>query len=93
MFSQVLSSKMLRHCSLLLLLCGAQLLSISSALPFEQKGFWDFALDSLENGGMMTMMRDQEEGSAIEEIPSPDVPTCPFGCHCQYRVVQCSDLG
>ncbi|XP_035994291.1 biglycan b [Fundulus heteroclitus] len=85
---------MLPHCSLLLLLCAAQLLSSSSALPFEQRGFWDFALDSLENGGMMAMMmRDQEEGSAVEEIPMPDGPTCPFGCHCQYRVVQCSDLG
>lgn len=93
MFSQVFSSKMLPHCSLLVLLCAAQLHPSSSGLPFEQRGFWDFALDSLENGGMMAMMRDQEEGSATEEIPTPDMPMCPFGCHCQLRVVQCSDLG
>ncbi|MED6241862.1 hypothetical protein ATANTOWER_028810 [Ataeniobius toweri] len=84
---------MLQHCTLLLLLCAAQLLSSSSALPFEQRGFWDFALDSLENSDMMTMMRDQGEGSAVEEIPTPDMPMCPFGCHCQLRIVQCSDLG
>uniref|UniRef100_A0A1A7WVU7 Biglycan n=1 Tax=Iconisemion striatum TaxID=60296 RepID=A0A1A7WVU7_9TELE len=84
---------MLPRCSCLLLLCVTQLVLPSSALPFEQRGFWDFALDSLENGGMMTMMRDQDEGSAIDELPTPDVPMCPFGCHCQLRVVQCSDLG
>uniref|UniRef100_A0A4W4ERG0 Biglycan n=1 Tax=Electrophorus electricus TaxID=8005 RepID=A0A4W4ERG0_ELEEL len=47
-----------------------------SALPFQQRGFWDF-----------------EEGSAFEEVSPPDHPTCPFGCVCQLRVVQCSDLG
>ncbi|XP_051282217.1 biglycan b [Dicentrarchus labrax] len=84
---------MLPHCSLLLFLCVVRLLSPSSALPFEQKGFWDFAMDSMDSGGMMTMMRDEEEGSAVEEIPSPDTHMCPFGCHCQRSVVQCSDLG
>ncbi|XP_026189084.1 biglycan b [Mastacembelus armatus] len=84
---------MLPHFSLLLLLCVARLLSPSSALPFEQKGFWDFAMDSMDSVGMMTMMRDEEEGSAVEEILPPDIPTCPFGCHCRLRVVQCSDLG
>ncbi|XP_074500313.1 biglycan b [Sebastes fasciatus] len=84
---------MLPHCSLLLLLCVARLLSTSSALPFEQRGFWDFAMDSMDSGGLMTMMRDEEEGSAVDEIPSPDIPMCPFGCHCRLRVVQCSDLG
>lgn len=83
---------MLPHHSLLLFLCLARLLSPSAALPFEQKGFWDFAMDSMDSGGMMTMMRDEEEGSADETLPI-DVPTCPFGCHCHLRVVQCSDLG
>uniref|UniRef100_A0A8C6LXD1 Bone proteoglycan II n=1 Tax=Nothobranchius furzeri TaxID=105023 RepID=A0A8C6LXD1_NOTFU len=69
---------MLPRCSCLLLLCVTQLVPPSSALPFEQRGFWDFALDSLENG--------------TPEPPTPDVPMCPFGCHCQLRVVQCSDL-
>ncbi|XP_037540032.1 biglycan b [Nematolebias whitei] len=81
------------HCSLLLLLSVTWLVSPSSALPFEQRGFWDFALDSLENGGLMSMMRDEEESSGSAEMPPPDVPTCPFGCHCQLRIVQCSDLG
>uniref|UniRef100_A0A3Q3QP50 Biglycan n=1 Tax=Monopterus albus TaxID=43700 RepID=A0A3Q3QP50_MONAL len=81
---------MLPHCSLLLLLCIVQLLSPSSALPFEQKGFWDFAMDSMDSDGMMTMMRDEEDGSAF---PPPELPTCPFGCQCRLRVVQCSDLG
>ncbi|XP_028265365.1 biglycan b [Parambassis ranga] len=84
---------MVPRCSLFLLLCMARLFSPSSALPFEQRGFWDFAMDSMDGDGMMTMMRDEEEGSALEPIPPPDVPMCPFGCHCQLRVVQCSDLG
>lgn len=85
---------MLPHYSLLLFLCVARLFAASSALPFEQKGFWDFAMDSMDSGGLMAaMMRDEEEGSAVEEILPPDVPMCPFGCHCRLRVVQCSDLG
>ncbi|XP_071332464.1 biglycan b [Trachinotus anak] len=84
---------MLPHCSLLLLLCVVQLLSPSSALPFEQKGFWDFAMDSMDSGGLMTMMRDEEDGSAVGPDTSDIMPTCPFGCHCRLRVVQCSDLG
>uniref|UniRef100_A0A4W5RTQ9 Uncharacterized protein n=1 Tax=Hucho hucho TaxID=62062 RepID=A0A4W5RTQ9_9TELE len=83
---------MLAHSSFLLLLCLARLPTSSSALPFEQRGFWDFAMDS-DVGGMMSMMRDEEEGSAIEELPPPELPSCPFGCQCQRRVVQCSDLG
>lgn len=93
-FPRVSQLKMLPHCSVLLLLCVVRLLSPSSALPFEQRGFWDFAMDSMDSmDSMMTMMRDEEEGSAVEEILPPDIPMCPFGCHCQLRVVQCSDLG
>ncbi|XP_041655374.1 biglycan b [Cheilinus undulatus] len=85
---------MLPHFCFLLLLCVARLLPHSSALPFEQRGFWDFAMDSMDSDKMMTMMmRDEEEGSAVEEILPPDIHMCPFGCHCQLRVVQCSDLG
>ncbi|TNN82359.1 Biglycan [Liparis tanakae] len=65
---------MLPCCPLLLLLCVARLLSTSSALPFEQRGFWDFAMDSMDSGGMMPMMRDEEQGSGVEEIPFPDIP-------------------
>lgn len=83
---------MLAHSSLLMLLCLAHLPPTTSALPFEQRGFWDFAMDGMDGGGMM-MMRDEEEGSAIEELPPPELPVCPFGCQCQLRVVQCSDLG
>ncbi|XP_068610244.1 biglycan b [Brachionichthys hirsutus] len=83
---------MLPHYSLLLLLCVVRMHSPSSALPFEQRGFWDFAMDSMDSGGMMMMMRD-EEGSGVEEFQPPDMVICPFGCQCQLRVVQCSDLG
>ncbi|XP_012672146.1 biglycan b [Clupea harengus] len=86
---------MMSHCSLALLLCVASLSLPSQALPFEQKGFWDFGMDG-DGGGMTMMMRDEEEGSAVieEELtPSPGFPTCPFGCQCRLRVVQCSDLG
>lgn len=81
------------------MLCVARLISTSSALPFEQRGFWDFAMDNMDNldsmdsGGMTTMMRDEEEGSGVEEIPPHHIPMCPFGCQCRLRVVQCSDLG
>lgn len=86
-------TRMLPHGPLLLWLCVVPLLSPSSALPFEQKAFWDFAMDSLDGGGgMMAMMRDEEEGSTPTD-PSPDFATCPFGCQCHLRVVQCSDLG
>ncbi|XP_028308454.1 biglycan b [Gouania willdenowi] len=83
---------MISRCPALLMFCVAQLLSPSFALPFEQKGFWDFAMDTMDSDMMMTMMRD-EEGSANGEIYPPDIPICPFGCQCRLRVVQCSDLG
>lgn len=82
---------MLPHLFLPLMLCTAQLLLPSSALPFEQKGFWDFAMDSMDSDHMM-MMKD-EEGSGDNDFQMPNVPMCPFGCHCRLRVVQCSDLG
>uniref|UniRef100_A0A4W4EQP5 Biglycan n=1 Tax=Electrophorus electricus TaxID=8005 RepID=A0A4W4EQP5_ELEEL len=76
----------------LFLVCISLLLHCS-ALPFQQRGFWDFGKDIDVRDLMMTMMKDQEEGSAFEEVSPPDHPTCPFGCVCQLRVVQCSDLG
>uniref|UniRef100_A0A667ZVC4 Biglycan n=1 Tax=Myripristis murdjan TaxID=586833 RepID=A0A667ZVC4_9TELE len=42
---------------------------------------------------MMMMMNDEAEGSGYEEGPPAEQPTCPFGCQCNLRVVQCSDLG
>ncbi|KAL6482831.1 hypothetical protein MHYP_G00077030 [Metynnis hypsauchen] len=76
-----------------LLLSVFSLTPLSLALPFEQRGFWDFGIDG-DGGGLMTMMmRDEEEGSAVEEPSPPEFPVCPFGCHCQLKVVQCSDLG
>ncbi|KAL2104295.1 hypothetical protein ACEWY4_001163 [Coilia grayii] len=84
---------MLSHCTLTVLLCVAKFALFSQALPFEQRGFWDFGMDG-DGGGMMMMMRDEEEGSAVEELPTaPVFPSCPFGCQCRLRVVQCSDLG
>lgn len=72
------------------------LLALSQALPFEQKGFWDFTLDD----GLL-MMNDEEASGSDTTSGVPDLdsltPTfsamCPFGCHCHLRVVQCSDLG
>lgn len=84
--------RMLPHCPVLLWLCAVPLLSPSSALPFEQKVFWDFAMDGPDGGGRTAMMRDEEEGSGPPD-PSTDFAACPFGCQCHLRVVQCSDLG
>uniref|UniRef100_A0A8C2HIE2 Biglycan n=1 Tax=Cyprinus carpio TaxID=7962 RepID=A0A8C2HIE2_CYPCA len=75
----------------LLFLCTAHLPLDSSALPFEQNGFWDFGKD-IDVEELMMMMKDQEEGSAVDPY-QPEHPTCPFGCRCDLRVVQCSDLG
>jgi hypothetical protein len=63
------------------------------ALPFEQKGLWDFGKSIDVEGLMMMMMNDEEEGSAVEENYKPEQPTCPFGCQCNQKVVQCSGLG
>ncbi|XP_005886214.1 PREDICTED: biglycan [Myotis brandtii] len=70
------------------------LLALSQALPFEQKGFWDFTLDD-----GLPMLND-EEASGTDTSGDPDMDSltpsfsnmCPFGCHCHLRVVQCSDL-
>lgn len=82
---------MLSVCVAFLFLCTAHLPQDSSALPFEQKGFWDFGKD-IDVKELMMMMKDQEEGSAVDPY-QPEHPTCPFGCRCDLRVVQCSDLG
>lgn len=75
---------------LILLLCCW--LTMALASPFEQRGFWDFAFDL--DGAMM----NDEEGSGFTTVaptegPFLPGPTCPFGCQCHLRVVQCSDLG
>uniref|UniRef100_A0A8C5W5Y3 Biglycan n=1 Tax=Leptobrachium leishanense TaxID=445787 RepID=A0A8C5W5Y3_9ANUR len=64
-----------------------------NALPFEQRGFWDFSMDDGPN-----MMQDEGSGLPTGPIPTdlpsmPPMDLCPFGCHCHLRVVQCSDLG
>ncbi|TRY90642.1 hypothetical protein DNTS_003703 [Danionella cerebrum] len=78
-----------RFLLLLVVLCVWSLTTFTWALPFEQRGFWDFAMDG-ETADLTMTMRD-EEGSAVDELP-PDVSICPFACHCQLTVVQCSDL-
>nr|BAG56798.1 unnamed protein product [Homo sapiens] len=71
------------------------LLALSQALPFEQRGFWDFTLDD----GPFMMNDEEASGADTSGVLDPDsvTPTysamCPFGCHCHLRVVQCSDLG
>lgn len=76
---------------------AAALLALGQALPFEQRGFWDFTLDD-----GLPMLNDAEDASGADSTSgAPDLdsvtPTfssmCPFGCHCHLRVVQCSDLG
>lgn len=80
---------MLSRCLPLLLLCLAGLPARCPALPFEQRTFLDFAMDNIDVDVVTAFMRD-EEGSGTD---IPETPTCPFGCRCQLRVVQCSDLG
>uniref|UniRef100_A0A8C7MHA0 Biglycan n=1 Tax=Oncorhynchus kisutch TaxID=8019 RepID=A0A8C7MHA0_ONCKI len=80
-----------------LLLCATPPPTPSVALPFKQKGFLDFG-KSIDVEGLMMMVNDEEEGSAVEEYYKPEYykpeqPTCPFGCQCNQKVVQCSDLG
>ncbi|XP_056629071.1 biglycan a [Triplophysa dalaica] len=75
-----------------LFLCTAHLPSYSSTLPFEQNGFWDFGEDIDVKELMVMMMKDQEEGSGVDPYET-EHSTCPFGCRCHLRVVQCSDLG
>ncbi|KAM9444762.1 biglycan b [Clarias gariepinus] len=84
---------MVSYFPLLLLLSMFSLAPLSLALPFEQRGFWDFGIDG-DADGLTVMMRDEEEGSALlpTELPSFDIPMCPFGCQCHLKVVQCSDL-
>ncbi|XP_058266866.1 biglycan b [Hemibagrus wyckioides] len=87
-------SVMFSYFSLLLLLSVFSLASLSLALPFEQRGFWDFAMDG-DGDGLTVMMRDEEDGSAVlpTDLPPIEIPMCPFGCQCHLKVVQCSDLG
>uniref|UniRef100_A0ACB8EMX5 Uncharacterized protein n=1 Tax=Sphaerodactylus townsendi TaxID=933632 RepID=A0ACB8EMX5_9SAUR len=70
---------------------------VSSSIPFAQRGFWDFSMDDAQ-----AVPPEEEEASGIfptsgaaeAEDAYPFYPgLCPFGCHCQLRVVQCSDLG
>ncbi|KAJ8016617.1 hypothetical protein DPEC_G00009100 [Dallia pectoralis] len=82
----------------LLLLCATPLPTFAVALPFEHKGIMDFGKRINVKGLMKMMLNDVEEGSTFEEDYKPDYfkpeqPTCPFGCQCNHKVVQCSDLG
>uniref|UniRef100_A0A803JHX6 Biglycan n=1 Tax=Xenopus tropicalis TaxID=8364 RepID=A0A803JHX6_XENTR len=78
----------------LLMLCSCIL--VIHALPFEQRGFWDFTMDD-----GMAMMKDEEASGVdptdtvpdVGSTPMPPMDLCPFGCQCHLRVVQCSDLG
>uniref|UniRef100_A0A668AFV8 Biglycan a n=1 Tax=Myripristis murdjan TaxID=586833 RepID=A0A668AFV8_9TELE len=65
---------------LLLLACVTPLPAPSVAVPFQQRGL-----------PVLSKTIDAE-GSGYEEGPPAEQPTCPFGCQCNLRVVQCSDL-
>ncbi|XP_071782290.2 biglycan a [Centroberyx gerrardi] len=77
---------------LLLLVCVAPLPAPSIALPFKQRGLPHLG-KSVDVESLMMMMMNDEEGSAFEEVHPLEHPTCPFGCQCHLKVVQCSDLG
>ncbi|XP_056129732.1 biglycan a [Lampris incognitus] len=78
---------------LLLLVCVTPLPAPSIALPFQSKDLPDLGKSINLEGLMMMMMNDGEGSGYEEELPSPDYVTCPFGCQCHLKVVQCSDLG
>ncbi|KAJ3587299.1 hypothetical protein NHX12_010897 [Muraenolepis orangiensis] len=83
----------IQYLPVLLLLCVSVLGARAPALPFEQKTFLDFSLDHLDSNLLSAFMRDQEEEEGSGAHTGAQEPTCPFGCRCQLRVVQCSDLG
>lgn len=86
----------------LLLSC---LLIGARATPFRQHGFLDF-LDKWDgfqadegsaiDEGVTPTPADPRltlDLFPAARSPGPAFPTCPFGCQCHIRVVQCSDLG
>ncbi|KAM4609709.1 biglycan a [Polymixia lowei] len=78
---------------LLLLVYATPLPASSIALPFQQRGLSDLGKTIDVKSLMMMMMNDEEEGSTFEEVHPLEHPTCPFGCQCNLKIVQCSDLG
>uniref|UniRef100_A0A668AFR3 Biglycan n=1 Tax=Myripristis murdjan TaxID=586833 RepID=A0A668AFR3_9TELE len=93
-FSVVVSCRVMHPISILLLLaCVTPLPAPSVAVPFQQRGLPVLSKTIDVQSLMMMMMNDEAEGSGYEEGPPAEQPTCPFGCQCNLRVVQCSDLG
>ncbi|XP_078465524.1 decorin-like [Lampetra planeri] len=94
---------------LVLLLAGALVASSSSgrasaaaaaAVPFRQSQMFDFmaggsgAVDGEGSGEII----DVAHSGSARPLPTPRPPpraehSCPFGCQCNHKVVQCSDLG
>lgn len=87
------------------LLLFSSLLLGGWAVPLSEEGFLSDMM--LEDGSAIeipTIQPDDDtrkvkvEDEIVrvrveDEILRPLYPTCPFGCQCQMRVVQCSDLG
>ncbi|CAL8324107.1 unnamed protein product [Merluccius merluccius] len=80
------------HPYLILLLLGG-LPALSRASPFQQRGLSDLGKKVDVKSLMLLMMNDQDEGSGFVDFDMPEYPGCPFGCRCNMKVVQCSDLG
>ncbi|KAM3872238.1 biglycan-like [Diretmus argenteus] len=78
---------------LLLLVYGTPLPAPSTALPSRHSSLPRLSKTIDVQSLMMMMMNDEGEGSGFEEFHPVEHPTCPFGCQCNLKVVQCSDLG
>ena len=80
------------HPCLIVLLLGG-LAAPSQASPSGQRGLSPLGKTVDVKSLMLLMMSDQEDGSGFADFEMPAFPSCPFGCQCHRRVVQCSDLG
>ena len=69
------------------------LAATSQASPFSPRGLSPLGKTVDVRSLMLLMMNDQEDGSGFVDFEMPAFPSCPFGCQCNRKVVQCSDLG
>ncbi|KAJ3587050.1 hypothetical protein NHX12_013440 [Muraenolepis orangiensis] len=79
------------HPCLILCLLGS-LPALSGASPFPRRRPSNPGKTVDVKSLMLLMMNDEEDGSGFD-FDLPAYPNCPFGCQCNMKVVQCSDLG
>ncbi|CAL8254726.1 unnamed protein product [Arctogadus glacialis] len=80
------------HLCMMILLLGG-LAAPSRASPFSPGGLPPPGRTVDVGSLMLLMLNDQEDGSGFVDFEMPAFPSCPFGCQCNRKVVQCSDLG